>query len=496
MFMSDRKKMILFSHVCNARNMTGAEKLLLFLARKLNVHYECVLVVPLEGKLAHMARASGIRTKQLYNPLLFEMCMPFEGLQEKADMLAYSFDGKAILSFLQEENCDYVFVNTCVNVVPAMMAKHLGIPVIWHITETVPEQAFRHLTVDLVHKYSDHIVGISEVVLSPYRVGTAPSKVSLLYPSWEQYDYHPERWDVARTTKRKEWGIREGQTVIGYVSSFIIAQKGPEHFIEAAIELNKKYKQLKFVVIGGEIDRHFYRQLKRKIREAECATKFIFSDYEDAIETAYCAMDIVVVPSLLSEGFGMTAMEAMILGKPVVSYAAGGLREILENTDSSEYLVGIGDKKQLQAKISSLVDAPAMAKQVGQKNQEKVNLFFGPLNYDHQLHALVNVISNVRGEAIPLIQEKIDNIGKPLSPPNAAVAETTKSVVRRASSSRRGRTKKSKLSRGKTRKKAIKAKKKRKQTLTRSSRKIKKMTHSIKKRKKVKSKHRSKKRKK
>jgi glycosyltransferase involved in cell wall biosynthesis len=476
--------------------MTGAEKLLLFLARKLNVYYECVLVVPLEGKLAQMARASGIRTKQLYNPLLYEMCAPFEGLQAKADMLAYSFDGKAILSFLQEENCDCVFVNTCVNVVPAMMAKHLGIPVIWHITETVPEQAFRHLTVGLVQKYSDHIVGISEAVLSPYRVGTAPSKVSLLYPSWEQYEYHPERWDAARITKRKEWGIKEGQLAVGYVSSFLIAQKGPEHFIEAAIELNKKYKNLKFVVIGGEIDRQFYRQLKRKIREAECAGRFIFIDYEDAIETAYCAMDIVVVPSLLSEGFGMTAMEAMIVGKPVVSYAAGGLREILENTSSSEYLVEVGDKKQLQAKISSLVNAPDMAKQIGKSNQEKVNLIFGPQNYEHQLHALVAMISNLRGEPIHLIQEKIDNIGTPISPSTYAVTEITKSITRQRSSPSVVHTKKSKITRRKISKKGRKIKKKGKQSLKRNSRKIKKMNPNMKRNKRVKPKHRSKKRKK
>lgn len=491
--------MILFSHVCNARNMTGAEKLLLFLARKLNAYFECVLVVPLEGKLAQMARASGIRTKQLYNPLLYEMCAPFEGLQAKADMLAYSFDGKAILSFLQEENCDYVFVNTCVNVVPAMMAKHLGIPVIWHITETVPEQAFRHLTVGLVQKYSDHIVGISEAVLSPYRVGTAPSKVSLLYPSWEQYEYHPERWDAARITKRKEWGIKEGQIVVGYVSSFLIVQKGPEHFIEAAIELNRKYKNLKFIVIGGELDRKFYRQLKRKIREAECVGKFIFIDYEDAIETAYCAMDIVVVPSLLSEGFGMTAMEAMIVGKPVVSYAAGGLREILENTSSSEYLVGVGDKKQLQAKISGLVEAPNMAKQIGKSNQQKVNLVFGPQNYEHQLQALVTMISNLSGEVINLNQEKIDNIGTPISPSTSAVTEATKSITRRRSSPSSVRTKKSKITRRKISKKGRKIKKKGTQginrSIKRSSRKIKKIKPNIKRSKKAKPKHRSKKRK-
>lgn len=392
---------MLFSHVCNARNMTGAEKLLLFLVRKLNVHFECILIVPQEGKLARMARMSGIRTKICRNPLLFEMCEPFAGLKEKAEMLARSEDAKAILALIEQESCDYVFVNTCVNVVPAMLAKQLGIPVIWHITETVPDLPYRELTVEMVHMYSDHIVGISEAVLSPYRIEAMPHKASLLYPSWEDHEYHPERWNVLRPTKRKEWGVDDSQTVIGYISSFLIAQKGPEHFIEAAIKLNKQHKKLKFVVIGGEIDRLFYRHLKRRVREAECGKQFIFIDYEDEIEAAYCAMDIVVVPSLLSEGFGMTAMEAMIFGKPVVSYAAGGLCEILEKACSSECLVAVGDKEQLQAKISSLVEAPEVAKQIGQVNRECVLSVFGPQGYEHRLHQLVATISTLTRAPIP-----------------------------------------------------------------------------------------------
>lgn len=46
--MATKPKMMLFSHVCNTRSITGAEKLLLHFMREIGTIFECVLVVPQE----------------------------------------------------------------------------------------------------------------------------------------------------------------------------------------------------------------------------------------------------------------------------------------------------------------------------------------------------------------------------------------------------------------------------------------------------------------
>ncbi|TYA10890.1 glycosyltransferase family 4 protein [Paenibacillus faecis] len=399
--MSERKKLMLFSHVCNTRSITGAEKLLLFLARKLSLHFDCVIVAPHEGILTKLAEDYGIRVLFYETPMLYTMCDPNEFLNRDAQQLKNHPATAGLVDLLVREAPAYVFVNTCVNIVPAMAAKSRGIPVIWHITEIIRDNAHTEGAVAIVDRYSDWIIGISETAVAPFQGKPAESKVSLLYPSWGD-EFHPDQWPAKRLAKRKAWGISADAKVIGYISSFLIAEKGADHFVEAAGLLAKKYPELYFVVIGGEVDRTYYASLKKNAADSGRSSRFLFIDYEKDIEGAYSAMDLVVIPSLLSEGFGMTAMEAMIFGKPVVAYASGGLREILQFTGNERYLVPTGDKEGLTAKISELLELPDALQQVGLENQRRVESIFGSEAYESRLLSILGHILSLSGQTVPM----------------------------------------------------------------------------------------------
>ncbi|MGG2991447.1 glycosyltransferase [Paenibacillus macerans] len=387
--MPERKKLFLFSHVSNVRNITGAEKLLLFLARKLSASFDCTLVVPGEGRLTYLARRSGIGVLVCDIPLLYGMCSPYEGLNRDAEGLMGGKAAEQITGLLAAHRPDGVFVNTCVNIVPPVAAKRLGIPVVWHITEVVRDNGYAEEPVRLIDCYSDRIVGISEAVLSPFRRQIAADKLNLLFPSWESGEFQPPgSWPQLRLGKRRAWGIRPEETVVGYISSFLIREKGPDHFIQAALGLEKAFPHARFVVIGGEADRAFHRSL-RKLAAQAGSGRIVFVDHEDGIEAAYSAMDIAVIPSLINEGFGMTAMEAMIFGKPVVAYASGGLQEILNGTGNGDYLVTAGDIAGLAAKISGLLASPDTIAAAGQANRIRVEEVFGPAAYMGRFHELL-----------------------------------------------------------------------------------------------------------
>ncbi|RLA18262.1 MAG: glycosyl transferase, partial [Gammaproteobacteria bacterium] len=53
-------------------------------------------------------------------------------------------------------------------------------------------------------------------------------------------------------------------------------------------------------------------------------------DNDRQIRLAYCAADVVIMPSI-AETFGKVAAEAMACGVPVVSFDTGGLRDIVEH---------------------------------------------------------------------------------------------------------------------------------------------------------------------
>lgn len=387
--MPERKRLFLFSHVSNVRNITGAEKLLLFAAKKLSAHFDCTLIAPQEGRLTSLARGSGIGVLIWDIPLLYGMCSPYEGLYRDAEGLMDGSAAAQIAELLAANRPDGVFVNTCVNIVPPIAAKRLGIPVVWHITEVVPDNGYDGESVRLVDHYSDRIVGISEAALNPFRREVATDKLSLLFPSWESGEFQPPgNWRQLRLGKRREWGIRPEETVVGYISSFLIREKGPDHFIQAALGVEKAFPRARFVVIGGEADPAFHRSLHKLASQAGSG-RIVFVDHEDGIEAAYSAMDIAVIPSLINEGFGMTAMEAMIFGKPVVAYASGGLQEILNATGNSDYLVTAGDIAGLSAKISSLLASHKLIAAIGQENRIRVEEAFGPAAYIGRFHELL-----------------------------------------------------------------------------------------------------------
>jgi glycosyltransferase involved in cell wall biosynthesis len=66
---------------------------------------------------------------------------------------------------------------------------------------------------------------------------------------------------------------------------------------------------------------------------------------------------VVVVPSLLSEAFGMVALEAMAMGTPVVATRSGGLADIVVDGESG-HLVEPGDVDALAAALRRVLDDP------------------------------------------------------------------------------------------------------------------------------------------
>lgn len=400
--MPDKKKLLLFSHVCNSRNVTGAEKLLLFNARKLSAYYDCTIVVPRQGSLSVSAKRYGIRTIMCDNGLLYGMCSPHAGLAGEFRQVAWSEQVQRTIELLNEERPDAVLVNTSVNVSPAIAAKQLGIPVIWQITEVIASNEFTAEAVELIGKYSDLIIGISDSVLLPFLGTPFAGKTALLYPSWNPEDIHPDIWPAQRRHKRALWKVKPSEVLVGYISSYLIPEKGADHFIAAALSLADRFAAAKFVVVGAEIHHEYYRDLKRSVQASEHQHRFVFASFEERVESAFCAMDIVVVPGILPEGFGLTALEAMVFGKPVVAYASGGLREILEAVGSGDYLVSTRDSGGLAEKCAELLASSELAASVGGRNRAQAEAVFGPAAYDLRLQGLVQRMQGLSGLAVPL----------------------------------------------------------------------------------------------
>ena len=106
----------------------------------------------------------------------------------------------------------------------------------------------------------------------------------------------------------------------------IRANKGTDLFISAAINLCKRHADLNAVVLGQAIgrDKAFLHRLKHRVRTAGLEERMIFRESVPftAIANMYRSLDIYVAPQRW-EGFGLTPLEAMACGVPVVATDVG-----------------------------------------------------------------------------------------------------------------------------------------------------------------------------
>ncbi len=82
----------------------------------------------------------------------------------------------------------------------------------------------------------------------------------------------------------------------------------------------------------------------------------------DKLPALYQAADVVVVPSL-TEAFGMSALEAMASGKPVIASNTGGLPELIRPENG--VLVEPGSVQDLVAAMMVLIQSPTIRAQLG-----------------------------------------------------------------------------------------------------------------------------------
>ena len=104
------------------------------------------------------------------------------------------------------------------------------------------------------------------------------------------------------------------------------------------LEKVKKEIPAKLVLIGDGPERS---DCERLARELDLQKDVIFLGKQDALIEPLNASDVFLMPSQ-SESFGLSALEAMACGKPVVSSSVGGLPELILHNETG-YIAEIGD---------------------------------------------------------------------------------------------------------------------------------------------------------
>ena len=144
-------------------------------------------------------------------------------------------------------------------------------------------------------------------------------------------------------------------------------QKGVDLFVEAMIALLPDFPDWTAVITGRVTAEHrdFARRLKDRIDAAGLSQRILFLGEVPDIKVWYRRISLYVAPSR-NEGFGLTPLEAMASGAPVVASDAGAYVEMIAQGETGA-VVPAGDGEALTKAIRPYLADPALVAAHGRR---------------------------------------------------------------------------------------------------------------------------------
>lgn len=146
----------------------------------------------------------------------------------------------------------------------------------------------------------------------------------------------------------------------------ITYQKGPDYFVEAAAKVLQRVSDVRFVMAGsGDLMNH----VVRRVAQLGIADRFHFTGFLKGgeVQRMFRLSDVYVMPSV-SEPFGISPLEAMRSGVPVIISRQSGVAEVLDYAIKVNYW----DVDALADAIYGLLTYPTLGRMFASKGLEEV----------------------------------------------------------------------------------------------------------------------------
>lgn len=170
---------------------------------------------------------------------------------------------------------------------------------------------------------------------------------------------------------RQEFNIRQDSFVV-CTAAHLIKDKGIDHFIRAAQQITEKHSDVLFLIIGKGKEEN---SLKKLAQDLGLNNKVIFLGLRDDTERIMAISNVFVCPSVWMEAFGLTNIEAMACGIPVVASKVGGIPEIIEENITG-ILVEKENPRALADAIEQLYNDPELRMSMSEQSIKSVKQRF------------------------------------------------------------------------------------------------------------------------
>lgn len=305
---------------------------------------------------------------------------------------------------IRRSSPDVIYLNTSALVGPALAARLVGVPVVWHVREWLGDDALAFVNCQLISRLANMVIANSDFVASQFaRLGT----VRRVYNAVDVTEFDPSSF--CKEQVRQELGLDPARPVVGMVS-VITRPKGHWVLLDAAPEILRHYPNTVFLVIGGApLPEGYDRTLRARLRRAlgRCCDQarafeedvqragltphFRFLGFQEDVPRLLTAMDVLVFVPVAPEGFGRPLIEAGAMEVPVVASDLGPHREIVMDGETG-LLVTPKDPRALADGILTLLRNPTYAHRLGENARRRVSTKFSLVDYVSDIEQVLEQI--------------------------------------------------------------------------------------------------------
>ncbi|MFC2163899.1 glycosyltransferase family 4 protein [Acidobacteriota bacterium] len=402
-------KLLLCNHQSPSNFVGGAEFLLLDIARNFDRNkFDILILANEEGVFTKMAQESGISVTTVPHEMIWDFLAPGKDIADKVERfkIAQRPSIEALKKTIRENGIQALLVNCLVNTVPLMAAAECQIPSVWNINEIVHafdsmssglRKILRIRTENSRHK-REALLFLQKTILQYSRMSifiTETSRTKIFNTSeWRDRAVvmpPPVRRDVffAPAPLSKSYpGIPDNAFSVLFLG-ILVPHKGVHDFIQAASDVAMVAPTVHFTIAGASSDWSYVRKLKKMAgAKKHLDNRIQFTGFLENPLPLIDRADVICMPSLYEEPFGMVVSEGMTRGKVVLAYETGSIRELIEDGKTG-YILPRGKTKALSEKIIALLNSPETRKTMGETAIATARARFHPETYLTKLEDIV-----------------------------------------------------------------------------------------------------------
>lgn len=300
---------------------------------------------------------------------------------------------QSMLAFISAEELNYVMVHANFWMsahVAAEIKQVLGIPFVvtfhalGHVrrvhqgnSDKFPPE--RVLVEEIAAAAADHIIAECpqdrEDLIKYYNA--QPEKITIIPCGFNPVEFYP----VDKQEARAKLGLSPDEHIILQLGR-MVPRKGVDNVVKSLAKIRQHKMSVRLIVVGGETDSPEPSNCKEVARLMEIAERdgttdcvsFVGRKNRDMLRYYYSAADIFITTPWY-EPFGITPLESMACGTPVIGARVGGIKYSVADGKTG-FLVAPNDAQDLASKVALMLGNPGLLARMKDNCIKRVNALF------------------------------------------------------------------------------------------------------------------------